>query len=164
MYYYINIFFLYSILGHIIETLFYTIGSGESGILYGYWTPVYGIGAAIILLFYNLFLNKKYNGFKKYLYLFLFSAISLTGIEWLGGVLIEKIFGVIFWSYENLPFNIGDYISIEMALVWGVASLLIVFLRPFFDYIEKKIPRFITWIMMILFIIDLSVTIYFKAL
>ena len=80
------------------------------------------------------------------------------------GVLIEKIFGVIFWSYENLPFNIGDYISIEMALVWGVASLLIVFLRPFFDYIEKKMPRFITWIMMILFIIDLSVTIYFKAL
>ncbi len=72
MYYYINIFFLYSILGHIIETLFYTIGSGESGILYGYWTPVYGIGAAIILLFYNLFLNKKYNGFKKYLYLFFY--------------------------------------------------------------------------------------------
>lgn len=164
MYYYINCFFLYSILGHILETVFYTFGSGESGILYGYWTPVYGIGCGLILLFNNMFLDrKKINGFKKYLALFCFGAFVLTCIEWLGGILIEKIFGIVFWSYENLPLNIGPYISIEMALVWGVASmLLIAVVKPPVDYFEKKIPRLITWICIILFAIDIGATVYFK--
>lgn len=166
MYYYINCFFLYSILGHIVETVFYTLGSGESGILYGYWTPVYGIGCGLILLFNNLILDKrKVEGIKKYISIFFFGAIILTIVEWVGGILIENIFGTVFWSYENLPLHIGHYISVEMAIVWGVASvLLILIVKPPIDYFEKKIPRFITWILVLLFIIDLGCTFYFKVL
>ena len=51
--YYINNFFMYSILGHMVETVFYTMGSGESGILYGYWTTIYGFGCVFILLVYD---------------------------------------------------------------------------------------------------------------
>lgn len=166
MYYYINCFFIYSIIGHIVETVFYTLGTGESGILYGYWTPVYGIGCGLILLFHNLILDKmKIKGIKKYVSLFFFGAVILTLVEWIGGTLIEKIFGTVFWSYDTLPLHIGDYISVEMAFIWGIASVLLVLIvKPPIDYFEQKIPRFITWIFILLFIIDISSTIYFKVL
>ena len=49
--YYLNCFFIYSILGHLIETIIALItGNGfKSGFLYGWWTPVYGMGAVTIL-------------------------------------------------------------------------------------------------------------------
>ncbi len=53
--YYINYFFMFSILGHFLESFFYS--SGDSGILLGYWTPIYGIGTIIILLI-NKFIDK----------------------------------------------------------------------------------------------------------
>ena len=44
--YYINLFFVYSILGFVFETILSQFWSGvfNSGILFGPWTPVYGIG------------------------------------------------------------------------------------------------------------------------
>ena len=50
--YYFNVFFVFSILGHLVENLFYT--SRDSGILYGWWTPIYGIGTATVIYVYNL--------------------------------------------------------------------------------------------------------------
>lgn len=164
--YYINIFFIYSIIGHIIETVLYTIGSGESGILYGYWTPIYGFGSVFILLMYDyLITHRKLNRWVEYILIFLTGAIFLTLIEYLAGNLIEYFFDTVFWTYENLPFHIGDYISVEMALVWGISALIVVkLLRPLFDFVEEKIPRWITWILIVLFIIDALCTIYFKVL
>ena len=49
--YYLNYFFIFSIFGHLLETTMYKIFNWnlESGFLYGYWTPVYGLGAILIL-------------------------------------------------------------------------------------------------------------------
>ena len=60
--YYINNFFMYSILGHIFESIIYLFCEGESGILYGPWTPVYGIGVVIIYYF-----TPTFNNFRKIL-------------------------------------------------------------------------------------------------
>ena len=49
MYYYLNYFFLFSIFGHFIEGFFYS--DGDSGILNGYWTPIYGLGVIVIIIF-----------------------------------------------------------------------------------------------------------------
>ena len=157
---------MFSILGHIIETFFYTIGSGESGILYGCWTPIYGFGCIFILLMYDyLITHRKFSKWLENILIFLTGAIFLTLLEYLGGTLIEYLFGTVFWSYENLPFHIGKYISVEMALVWGFASLFLIrILRPLFDYFEKRIPKWITWILIILFIVDILSTLYFKVL
>lgn len=166
MYYYINNFVMFSILGHIVETVFYTIGSGESGILYGYWTPIYGFGCVFILFMYNhLITHRKFSKWVENILIFLTGAVFLTLLEYLAGTLIEYFFDTIFWSYENLPFHIGKYISVEMALVWGIASLVLIrFLKPLFDFIEKRIPKWLTWIFIILFIIDVLATLYFKVL
>lgn len=158
--YYLNNFFLYSILGHIIETFVYAFHKGKSGILLGHWTPIYGIGVVLILIFYNYIIKKTKDRWKINLYTFLYSFFVLTIIEYIGGILIEKIFGVVFWSYDGLLLNIGDYISIEMAFIWGLSSVILTnFLKPLSDRVIKKIPSFITWILIVLFILDIILTI-----
>ena len=158
--YYLNYFFLYSIIGHIIET---TLGY-NSGILYGYWTPVYGIGVVIILFLYNKLKEKNLSDLKIGFLLFILSFLFLTIIEWIGGILIEKIFDKVFWNYSKLPLNIGKYIAIEISLIWGVGSLVITFiLKKYTDIVVEKIPKFITLIFSILFVIDLICTIFFKV-
>ncbi len=156
--YYINIFFIYSILGFIVETFFVSM---ESGILYGPWTIVYGFGMTFIYLVYDKFLHKfKY----RYLYLFLISFVFLPIFEIIGGNIIEKLFGVIYWDYEIELFSIGKYTSLFMALLWGISSVItFYFIRDFLDKIVKKIPKFITWIVIILFIIDIVCSLIFKS-
>lgn len=161
--YYLNYFFLYSLVGYLLETGLYLILNkpGNSGYLMGPWTPVYGIGIIIIILLYKV-IDKyiKKNKFIKLLILFFCSAVILSVIEWLGGILIEKVFHYTCWNYSNLKFHIGKYVALELAVVWGLLAIFfIIFLKRISDYIIKRIPKYITYILVILFIIDNVLTI-----
>ena len=160
--YYINNFLLFSILGHILESIIYLfLDNGYSGIMYGPWTPVYGFGIILIILI-NKFLN-KITGIKKVISLFIFSMILLTLIEYLGGITIEYFFSKELWSYTNLKFHIGKYIALEISLIWGICFLFYIFLiKPLTDKIIKRIPYYITICIIVFFIIDLIVTIINK--
>ncbi len=161
-----NCFFIYSFLGFLLEGIFTLIVSGHfsSGILYGPWTPVYGFGAVLtIVISKKIFKKMHQNKFIETLVTFLVLTIVLTIIEWLGGILIENLFHETLWNYKDYKFNIGKYIALEMALVWGIASILVIyFLKPIIDKLENKIPKSITTLLSILFIIDLITTTIIK--
>ncbi|MBQ7136657.1 MAG: putative ABC transporter permease [Bacilli bacterium] len=155
--YYINTFFVFSILGHIIENFVYK--NVDSGILFGLWTPIYGLGVILIILIHNTLKKIKINKCLYPFILFVVSAILLSTLEYIGGILIEKLFGRIFWNYSNQQFNIGKYTSLRMSLIWGISSILVVYiLKPILNKVIKKIPKFITYILVFLFIIDLIFT------
>ncbi len=155
--YYLNIFFIFSIIGHIIENIVYT--HVDSGILYGFWTPIYGLGTLLIITINHILDKIKINKKKKPLLLFIFSAVFLSTLEFIGGTIIEFIFGRVFWDYSYQKFHIGKYTSLAMSLIWGLASLLLIYiLMPLLDKIIKKIPKWVTWILIILFVIDCIVT------
>ena len=158
--YYLNYFFIFSIIGHIIESFIYY--NGNSGILLGWWTPIYGIGVVIILLINNLISKIKTNKIIRILILFIMSAILLSIIEAIGGYLIEWIFNYSFWDYSDYKFNIGKYTALEMGIIWGLCSIIVYFIKPFFDKIISKIPKYFTYILIILFILDLFFTIIIK--
>ena len=164
--YLLNCFFIYSILGFIIEGLFTLIVSGKfsSGILYGPWTPVYGFGAILtIVISKKIFKNMHKSRFVETIVTFIVLTVTLTFIEWLGGILIENLFHETLWNYKDYKYNIGKYISLEMSLVWGISSILIIyFVKRIIDKLEKKIPKFITIIFATLFIIDLITTTVIK--
>ena len=164
--YYINTFIIYSLLGHFLEITaqsFY-LKNPNSGILFGPWTPAYGIGCIIILLTYKtIFKKMKTNKILEILVAFIVVSILLSLIEFLGGILIEKIFGIVFWNYSNQKFNIGKYISLEMTLLWGIASLLFYYIiNPIIYKLIIKIPKFVTYLLFILFLTDLICTIISK--
>ena len=160
--YYLNYFIIFSILGHFFESFFYA--SGDSGIFLSYWTPIYGIGTVIILLI-NKWINKfNISKILKVLYLFLFSSIILSTIEALGGYLIKWIFDIELWNYTNYRFNIGRYTALEMSLIWGLGSILLIyFIKPISDKIVKHIPKILSFILIGLFIIDVIITLFVKA-
>lgn len=160
--YYLNCFFVYSIFGFITEAILGLImGNGfKSGILNGCWTPVYGIGAVTILFISQyLFKNLHMNRFWETVIMFFVVAIVLSTLEAIGGVLIEKLFGQVFWDYSNQKFNIGHYVSLGMTLVWGIASVVFVYIiHPLLKGLIQKIPSWITITLLVLFVIDCTKT------
>lgn len=159
--YYLNYFFIFSLIGHILETFVYY--NGESGILFGPWTPVYGIGIIIILLIHKFLDKTTKNKYLKLFLLFITSSIILSTIEAIGGYLIEYLFHITFWDYSYLKFHIGKYIALEMSLVWGICSIIVIYLiKPLMDKIISKIPKYLTYSLIILILIDLLFTIFIK--
>ena len=160
--YYLNYFFIFSFLGNVIERFFYK--DGNSGILYGYWTPLYGIGVILIIFIYKFINNKIKKKIPLNIVLFISCFIILCLIELLAGYLIELIFKVNFWNYSNHTFNITKYTSLEMGFVWGIGSIILInIIKPLFDKIVNKIPKWIPIFLLLLFISDIIMTIIIKT-
>lgn len=156
--YYINCFFIYSFFGFFMENLISIIKKEKagSGILYGPWTPIYGIGSVLILLISKfIFSILKVEKLIEVLIALLVITLILTFLEWLGGILIEMVFHITFWDYRKFKFNIGKYIALEVSLVWGALSLLIIYIiQPILNKFIYFIPNYVTYILVILMIID----------
>jgi len=156
--YYLKTFFVFSIIGHFIENFFYT--TKDSGILYGWWTPIYGLGVIITISIYNLINNKfKLNKMSKFIISFLIGAIILSLLEYISGILIENLLHITLWDYSDQKFNIGKYTSLTMSLIWGIGSLLVIYiLKPIIDKYIKKIPNIVIYILVTLFSVDCIVS------
>ena len=163
--YYLDMFFICSMLGYVMETFFklFFFKSMNNGILFGPWIPIYGFGA-IIIVFITDYVFKK-SGLSrlkrevKIIITVLLSVLILTFMEWSAGNLIELLWGKVFWDYSDLKYNFGHYIALEISLVWGVFILIFMYgLRPLIDKFIKKIPRFISYLVLVLFIIDCIIT------
>ncbi len=166
--YYLNYFFIFSILGHLIETIIFKFFDWnlESGFLYGYWTPVYGVGVVLIIIISNyLFKKLKLNKFIEVIIFSIIITIILTFIEFLGGNLLELIFKREFWNYSDHKYHFGKYIALDIAFLWGICSIIFLYLiKPWMDKIVRKIPNWVTYIFIFLFITDLVFTLIFKAI
>ena len=159
--YYLNYFFILSFIGHLIETF---IIKSNSGILLSWWTPVYGMGSVIVILI-DKYLNKFHlNKISKVILLFISCSFILTLLEAIGGYLIEFVFDITFWDYTKYKFNIGKYIALEVSIIWGLSSIILIYyIKPFLDKIISKIPSYFTYILIILFIIDVIATLFVKS-
>ena len=154
---YINTFLFYSIIGHAIENQVYT--KVDSGILYGYWTPIYGLGVLAMLLLFKMISKWEKNKLLRVIFLFLSAFFTIGILEFFGGMFIEKVYGRIFWDYSNHALPIGRYTSLGMMFLWGISSVLVVYLiNPFVDIILKKIPKSLTIALALLFLYDLFYT------
>lgn len=132
----------------------------NNGFLYGPWIPVYGLGVCLIIVIMRFIFNRiKVSRTIKILLLFLISTLVLTILEYIGGNLIEVLTNKVFWKYDDLKYNIGHYIALEISLVWGMMSLVIVYIiKPILDKLIKKIPSIITYLVLVLIILDFIFT------
>jgi len=159
MLYYINIIFLYSLLGFILESVVYKHcnSSEHSSIFKGPYTLVYGFGMLFCILIYNK-LNMYFdNNFFTYLLYYLIFTMITTLVEFIGGHVIHYFLKIDKWNYSNHLFHFGKYICLDYAIYWGVLSLFTILkLHPFFNrFIINNIPSYTTYIILMVFAIDL---------
>lgn len=163
--YYINSFFVYSLLGFIIEsTIFKNTKLKASGVLKGPITIVYGIGALILLLTNRYIIDKiKLKEPLKITITFIIYIITLTLVELICGYLCNLIFNVDMWNYTDKKYNIGKYICLEYIGIWGIYGIITTYiLKPFIDKIIKLIPKEITYLLLFITTLDFIITIITK--
>ena len=159
--YYFNLYFIGAFIGYLYETILKStfFPNINNGLLHGPWIPVYGLGVTISSYVSNKVFAIKKSKITKMLITFSLIFIIVTITEELGGLFIQVLFHKKFWNYKRFIFNIGPYISIETSLLWCLLSFIFIFyLKPFCELFIKKIPKFITFGMLLLQLIDISFT------
>lgn len=140
---YCLIIVLSGIFGWTYEVIFYYFNSGMKqlywrGSNFLPWINIYAIGAILIIL---LTFKKRKNP----LYVFGISIITTGILEYIGGWILENLMNVKCWDYtqEILSFgNINGYVCIRSVLIFGIFSLVLMYLvLPFCFYIAKKMKK-----------------------
>ena len=159
--YYVNVFFIFSFIGFLFENVLniFTNDNFNSGILYGPWTFIYGIGVLLMVIVYKFLQQFHLKKWKEVVLFYIIITVVMTLVEFSGGMLIETIFHRTYWDYTDMRFNYGKYICLEVSLAWGLLSTLITYLvLPFINKLEKKIPWFVGVGLIILFVMDIIFT------
>ncbi len=135
------IFIIGSILGYIFEMIVVLFQKGyfesRQGLIYGPFTPVYGIGGVVYYIVFKLI--KTRNKGK----VFLISMILGGVTEYIASYVQEKVFGTVSWDYSNLLFNINGRTSLLHCTYWGIAGILyILCIEPKIEKLRENINKF----------------------
>lgn len=155
------IFFIGSLVGDAIETVFVWATSGvlmsRSSLLYGPFSVVWGLGAVLLTLTLHGLRDKS----DRYIFL---GGLLMGGVyEYMCSVFTERAFGKVFWDYSKIPFNINGRINLLYCVFWGVLAL--VWVKEIYPRLEKLIQRIpprigrpLTWVLAALLAVDAVLT------
>ena len=151
----------FTIYGVVVELLWCLFRNGylesRSGLVYGPFNPVYGIGAVIMTLTLYRYRNRS-------------SSISFFGGAVVGSVIEyllswgqETLFGSTSWDYSRMPFNLDGRICLLYSLFWGILGVLwIKSLYPRVAQVILKIPnrfgKVLTWVMLLFMIVNIALS------
>ena len=113
-------FYLYCFLGWCVESAYVSICSRKltnRGFLRGPFLPLYGSGAIMMLVVSMPFRDNLF-------LVYLSGCVGATILEYITGVVMEKLFKVRYWDYSNQRFNFRGYICLGTTLSWGFLTVL----------------------------------------
>lgn len=114
--------------------------------------PVYGIGATGIVSLPPVIAGHP-------VLLFFASAVIATGAEYGMSLFYEKVWGVSFWNYSDLPGNLHGRVCPAFSLIWGLLGLaLVYYIHPAVAAAVARIPAFLAVPVLLLVAIDVILT------
>lgn len=127
----------------------------RQGIFYGPFSPIYGLGVCIFVIFLGRNAEKR-SWFKTWAW----SALIGGGTEYATSVIAEKVFGSTIWDYSNIPTNINGRTTLLFMIFWGLGGMVLMKLAyPFVSKWIEKIPyktgRAVYYIAVVLMAADL---------
>lgn len=129
-------FIIYSIVGYILETAFAIATKGviesRKSFLYGPFCAIYGVGAAIMIIFLQFF-DKNNNSL--FFGGFIIGSIVEYIVSWVG----ELILHVKWWDYSSIPLNLNGRICVFFSLFWGFLAIYLI------TYFNPKVDKLINW-------------------
>ncbi len=133
-------FVLGCVVGTYYEEILWFIRFGEKvsrkGIFYGPFSPIYGLGFAIFIIFLGRRAEER-----SWLKTWAWSALIGGFTEYMTSVIAEKIFGSTIWDYHGLFLNIDGRTTIPFMLFWGLGGVVLVkVLYPPISRLIEKLP------------------------
>ena len=122
VYHLISAFIIYSMVGWLVESIdmsFCNKKLTNRGFGRGPFCPIYGFGGVLGYLILHP-LSKNLIG------LYLAGAILATAFEYLVGRVMLKIFGEVWWDYNEKPCNYQGIICLESTVAWGFYAIIII--------------------------------------
>ena len=130
-------FLTYSILGWVVESIYMSICNRKltnRGFAKGPICPIYGVGALTVFILLRPYSHNK-------VLLFVMGSLLAPTIEYITAILMNRLFGEIWWDYNDKPFNYKGILCLESSIAWGVYTvILFVFLQGFVEGIVNRIP------------------------
>ena len=122
------------------------------GAVSGPFCPIYGLGAAVVAVFFP---ELKGNP----LFLFLGGMVVNTFVEYVTGRIMEMSLHKKWWDYSDQKFNLGGYVCLKTSVLWGICTVLMIYvLNPVFTGRVGLIPKLwgeiILWVLFGLLIVD----------
>ena len=155
---YFLLFFIYSFVGFILETIFAFITRGvienRKTMRFLPLCPVYGIGALMLDVILSPFVDYP-------LICIIGGVIIGTVAEYLYGFLCRVLFNVDLWNYSELKHNKSGLIALPFCAIWCVLSSVYIYtIKPHTDIIIHNFPVSIAIFILILFAADTAYTVY----
>ena len=144
------LFFIYSVIGYLIEVSFVSLDTKEinfnRGFLFGPYIPIFGFGAVLMCSMFTQFSDHIF---------ILFSSCMVTccGLEYFTSLIMESIFHVRWWDYSDKKYNIDGRICLEFGMTFGLGGVVLVkYINPFIVGFLKSFSYY--------FVINLSVLLF----
>ncbi|MBD5480737.1 MAG: putative ABC transporter permease [Lachnospiraceae bacterium] len=155
LYHLVAAFVIYSMLGWLVESIYMSFCNHKitnRGFAKSPFCPIYGFGAVIGYLVLSPLR-------KQYVLLYFVAAFLATTFEFLVGKLMIRLFGELWWDYNDKPFNYKGIICLESTIAWGFYGLGIVcFLHAkvysFIDRVSHEIGIRIISVILLIVLVD----------
>ncbi len=122
VYHLISAFIIYSMIGWLVESIYMSFCNRKltnRGFGRGPFCPIYGFGGVVgYLILHPLG--------KNLVELYFAGAILATVFEYLVGRIMLKVFGEVWWDYNEKPCNYQGIICLESTIAWGFYAIIII--------------------------------------
>ena len=147
--YYFLLFFIFSVLGWIAESINCSLIEKRlvlnRGFFIGPYCPIYGVGTLGLVFCILPF-------FQDPLFVFFASAFGACVLEYITSFLMEKIFNARWWDYSEKPFNLNGRICLETAMLFGIGGVLITYcFLPLYNFTYHNLSSLTIIILTVLF-------------
>ena len=135
IYHLIAAFIIYSIIGWLVESIYMSFCNRKlTNRGFGRWPfcPIYGFGGVLGYLILHPLSNHLVG-------LYLAGAVLATTFEYFVGRLMLKIFGEVWWDYNDKPCNYKGIICLESTVAWGFYAIIII------TFLHSRILRLVDW-------------------
>ena len=133
-------FLTYGMLGWLVESIYMSFCNKKltnRGFGRGPFCPIYGVGALTVFLLLRPYSENR-------VLLFFMGSFFATILEYLTALLMQKVFGEVWWDYNEKPFNYKGIICLESSIAWGFYTLfLFMFLQNTVEGIVALIPLYV---------------------
>lgn len=159
------VFVVASILGLVIEDIFHVVVFGgyesRAGLVWGPFSPIYGVGAVAL----TLFLNRFY--YTHNLIIFLAAMLVGATLEYSASWMMEFFWHAVAWDYTGTFGSIDGRTNFFFGVMWGILGLF--WVRAILPIIKRVQLRFtgrggtaylvISWLLIVFMLVNAVVTV-----